>query len=72
MTHARCLLFDLDGTLTDNYEGISRCVVHALEGTGRDAPDERALRECVGPARETVVALSLVNKPSARQSSRKL
>jgi phosphoglycolate phosphatase len=27
---SRALLADLDGTLTDNYEGISRSIVHAL------------------------------------------
>jgi phosphoglycolate phosphatase len=47
--NGRCLLFDLDGTLTDNYEGISRCVLHALEAAGCDAPDESVLRGCVGP-----------------------
>ena len=43
------LLFDLDGTLSDNYEGISRSIRHALERVGAPAPDEAALRACVGP-----------------------
>jgi phosphoglycolate phosphatase len=47
--NARCLLFDLDGTLTDNYDGISRCVIHALEAMGCEPPDEVVLRGCVGP-----------------------
>jgi phosphoglycolate phosphatase len=46
---ARFLLFDLDGTLTDNYEGISRCVIHALAAMGCARPDDLALRGCVGP-----------------------
>ena len=29
MNRAATLLFDLDGTLTDNYVGISRSIVHA-------------------------------------------
>ncbi|HEY8623960.1 MAG TPA: HAD hydrolase-like protein [Casimicrobiaceae bacterium] len=49
MNNARCLLFDLDGTLTDNYEGISRCVIHALQAMGCALPDEVVLRGCVGP-----------------------
>jgi len=47
--NARFLLFDLDGTLTDNYEGISRCVIHALEAMGCARPDDLVLRGCVGP-----------------------
>lgn len=43
------LLFDLDGTLTDNYPGISRSIQYALERMSRAAPDEAVLRRCVGP-----------------------
>ena len=44
------LFFDLDGTLTDNYAGISACIVHALSRLGAGSlPDESALRACVGP-----------------------
>ena len=43
------LLFDLDGTLTDNYTGIAASIRHALARLGTDAPDDAALRRCVGP-----------------------
>jgi phosphoglycolate phosphatase len=43
------LLFDLDGTLTDNYAGIAASIVHALARLDRPAPDAAALRACVGP-----------------------
>ena len=43
------LLFDLDGTLTDNYAGIAASIVHALGRLDRPAPDAAALRACVGP-----------------------
>jgi len=43
------LFFDLDGTLTDNYAGISGCIVHALAAMGHPAPDAPALRRCIGP-----------------------
>ena len=50
MTGARrALLFDLDGTLTDNYLGISRSIVYALERMSNAVPDEAAFRRCMGP-----------------------
>jgi len=45
----RTLLFDLDGTLTDNFEGISRSILHALAALGAPAPPASMLRTCVGP-----------------------
>ena len=43
------LLFDLDGTLSDNYVGISRSIRHALASVGVPDPGEATLRTCVGP-----------------------
>ena len=43
------LLFDLDGTLTDNSIGIARSIAFALDRLGVAVPDESALRRCVGP-----------------------
>jgi phosphoglycolate phosphatase len=43
------LLFDLDGTLTDPFEGITKCIAHALEEMGRPSPDRGDLRWCIGP-----------------------
>jgi len=42
-------LLDLDGTLTDNYPGISRSIVFALDRLDVAPPDEATLRRCVGP-----------------------
>ena len=51
----RALLFDLDGTLTDNFEGIANCIRYALTRLGVSHPDSAALRACVGPPlRETL------------------
>ena len=49
MIHARTLLFDLDGTLTDNYMGIAASIRHALERLGAAPPPDAVLRSCVGP-----------------------
>lgn len=43
------LLFDLDGTLTDPYQGITRCISHALLALGRLVPPRVNLRWCIGP-----------------------
>lgn len=43
------LLFDLDGTLTDPGEGITRCIQHALAELGAPVPAADALRWYVGP-----------------------
>ncbi len=43
------LLFDLDGTLTDNFLGISRSIRYALARLDTPAPDDSVLRRCVGP-----------------------
>lgn len=43
------LLFDLDGTLTDPYHGITKCISHSLLALGRPAPPQANLRWCIGP-----------------------
>lgn len=46
---ASTLLFDLDGTLTDPREGITRSVQFALARLGIDEPDLTALEHFIGP-----------------------
>ncbi|MGN6466549.1 MAG: HAD hydrolase-like protein, partial [Rhizobiaceae bacterium] len=43
------ILFDLDGTLTDPFEGITLSIRHAMERLGRAAPAAEDLRWCIGP-----------------------
>ena len=43
------LLFDLDGTLTDPMEGITRCIQYALERMGKPVPDQKELCAYIGP-----------------------
>lgn len=43
------LLFDLDGTLTNPFVGITRCMQHALGKLGRPIPDAETLRIYIGP-----------------------
>lgn len=41
--------FDLDGTLTDPYEGITRCFLYAVDKLGFDRPSDEYLHSCIGP-----------------------
>ncbi len=43
------LFFDLDGTLTDPFEGITRSVEYALERYGITVDDRRTLAPFIGP-----------------------
>lgn len=43
------LLFDLDGTLTDPFVGITRSIDYAMAKLGRVAPAAADLRWCIGP-----------------------
>ena len=43
------VLFDLDGTLTDPQEGITKSVQHALRALGQPADDLEALTAYIGP-----------------------
>ena len=44
------LLFDLDGTLTDPSDGITRCIQYALERLGRSYPPKSELVQFIGPS----------------------
>ncbi|MBU5479979.1 HAD-IA family hydrolase [Blautia sp. MSJ-19] len=45
----KAILFDLDGTLTQSGEGITKCVQYALEKLGRPEPDLKKLEVFIGP-----------------------
>jgi phosphoglycolate phosphatase len=47
--NAMNLLFDLDGTLTDPFEGITKCIQYSLLSLGRPSPPRESLRWCIGP-----------------------
>src|SRR5882757_3061901 len=49
MSAKATLLLDLDGTLTDNFAGISRSILHALAKLGACVVSDVELRHCVGP-----------------------
>lgn len=49
MTKAKTILFDLDGTLTDSGEGITKCAALALNHFGLPIPSPAQMRTFVGP-----------------------
>lgn len=49
MRYEKCVIFDLDGTLTQSEEGIWNCVRYAAERMHRPEPDAGTLRKFIGP-----------------------
>ena len=45
-----CSLFDYDGVIIDNSEGIYNCIRYALGKLGLPVPPESVLRSFVGPS----------------------
>lgn len=43
------VFFDLDGTLTDPFEGITKSIQYSLRHAGIDEPDLHKLEKCIGP-----------------------
>ena len=43
------ILFDLDGTVTDPFEGISKSIIYAAESMGITVDDPQALKCFIGP-----------------------
>ncbi len=50
------VLFDLDGTLTDPFLGISRSIAYALERLGRPPLSDEVLRGWIGPSLRSSLA----------------
>jgi phosphoglycolate phosphatase len=60
------ILFDLDGTLTDPREGITRSIAHALERMGRQPPPLDELTFAIGPPlRHSLATLLGSDEPAA-------
>jgi len=63
---ARAILFDLDGTLTDPREGITRSIAYALERMGLEPPPLDHLTFAIGPPlRPTLAKLIGDETPAA-------
>lgn len=49
MSKYKYILFDLDGTITEPFRGISGGIIHALNKFGVEVPDNSTLRKFIGP-----------------------
>ena len=58
------VLFDLDGTLTDPYDGIARSYARAAEALGRPLPASFDYRACIGPPIRDVFATIFGSDPA--------
>ncbi|HEY2818204.1 MAG TPA: HAD hydrolase-like protein [Casimicrobiaceae bacterium] len=65
----RALLFDLDGTLTDNYTGIAASIRYALSRLDAPIPSDSTLKSCVGPRLRESFARLLGNGDPIRVES---
>ncbi|HEX8852399.1 MAG TPA: HAD hydrolase-like protein [Pyrinomonadaceae bacterium] len=64
MSKIKNVLFDLDGTLTDPFDGITNCLRYALEKLGRPCPASSELSIYIGPPlRENFAALLGSDEP---------
>lgn len=65
----KVVLFDLDGTLTESGEGITKSVQYALEKLGKPEPDLEKLRVFVGPPlKEQFMKYADVDEETAKQA----
>lgn len=65
----KAIFFDLDGTLTESGEGITKSVQYALEKLGKPEPDLSKLRVFVGPPlMEQFMKYTGLDEETARQA----
>lgn len=61
----RHILFDLDGTLTDSADGITRCIAHAVESLGESPPAREGLASYIGTPLRDIFAVLLDTRDPA-------
>ena len=66
----KVIMFDLDGTLTESGEGITKSVQYALERIGKPEPDLEKLKVFVGPPlMEMFMEYAQIDEETAMHSS---
>lgn len=67
----RAILFDLDGTLIDQFEAIHKAFSEVISQMGFPSPDFEEVKKAVGGASETTMT-KLIGKKHAKEAVRKL
>lgn len=68
----RKVLFDLDGTILDTEEGVTKCVQYALKHFGIEEPDLKKLRVFIGPPlREQFMGIYGLSEAQAEEAVEK-
>lgn len=62
------LIFDLDGTLTDSREGITRCIAHALRNLEAPVPETAELERWIGVPLHDAFAEALGSRERAAEA----
>lgn len=66
LANTKTLIFDLDGTISDPFEGIFRSINYALESCGFEVVDAECVRPMIGPPLTEIFAC-LVGTSNARR-----
>ena len=67
----RAILFDLDGTLIDQFEAIYKAFSHVIEDMGFPKPDFETVKKAVGGASEATMT-KLIGKKYAVEAVQRL
>lgn len=49
MKNYEYIAFDMDGTLMNTYEGVSKAITYTMDKMGKPKPTEQQIRPCIGP-----------------------
>ena len=69
LSRIKAVLFDLDGTISDNSAGITGCIEYALTEMGLPAPAKEQLYWCIGPPLRSTFSTLLALNPEDLKSS---
>ena len=67
----RAILFDLDGTLVDQFQAIHRAFSQVIQQMGFPVPDYNAVKQAVGGASESTMA-KLIGSEHAKEAVQRL
>lgn len=64
MASGPAVLWDLDGTLTNSFLGISRSLQHVMRALGHPVPEAESLRQYIGPPMQATLTRLVGDDPA--------